>query len=146
VFGTSIFNNIVAYQDTLIHRLTVGSSSQGPSDIPLRVDGYIKIESLADPNADPYVPACVNDFGTIERCRPGEDPEDPDPINGVCGPSHGGSFTNPPTEGLCAITGTTPTVTTSGNTYNWQCTGQYGGTNASCSATKITTTYHWDWS
>lgn len=146
VFGTSFFNNIVAYQDTLIHRLTVGSVSSAPADAPLRVDGYIRIDSLADPSADPYVPACVNDFGRIERCSTTTPPDDPTPINGVCGPSHKGSFSEAPTEGLCLITGSMPGVITEGNLFKWSCTGQLGGSSANCWANKVTTTYHWDWS
>lgn len=146
VFGTSFLNNIVAYQDTLIHRLTVGSVSSAPADAPLRVDGYIRIDSLADPSADPYVPACVNDFGRIERCSTTTPPDDPTPINGVCGPSHGGSFSEAPTEGLCLVTGSVPAVVTQGNLFKWNCTGQLGGTTAACQATKVTTSYHWDWS
>ncbi len=54
-------------------------------------------------------------------------------VNGVCGSANGGTFTAPPTANLCS-TGTASGLTNNG-TLSWSCNGQYGGTNASCSAT-----------
>ncbi len=57
----------------------------------------------------------------------------PAPVNGVCGSSNGGTFATPPTTNLCS-TGTVSGLTNNG-TLSWTCNGQYGGANASCSAT-----------
>ncbi|MGB6744794.1 MAG: Ig-like domain-containing protein [Terracidiphilus sp.] len=54
-------------------------------------------------------------------------------VNGVCGSANGGTFASPPTTNLCS-TGTVSGLTNNG-TLSWSCTGQYSGTNASCSAT-----------
>ena len=56
-----------------------------------------------------------------------------DLLNGVCGSANGGTFTATPATNLCSATGTAPTVTGSGP-WSWNCTGQYGGSNATCSA------------
>ena len=60
----------------------------------------------------------------------------PTPVNGVCGASNGGSFATAPSSGLCNTTATTPTVSGSGP-WTWKCTGSGGGTDASCSASKL---------
>ncbi len=57
-------------------------------------------------------------------------------VNGACGSANGGTFTsvasvNP--ANLCSV-GTVSGQTNNG-TYSWTCDGNYGGTNASCSAT-----------
>ncbi|MBK5274049.1 MAG: hypothetical protein JJE30_03220, partial [Desulfuromonadales bacterium] len=57
----------------------------------------------------------------------------PDPINGICGSSNGGTFTVAPDSNLCA-TGTL-TVVTGNGPWTWSCTGLFGGTTADCSAT-----------
>jgi methionine-rich copper-binding protein CopC len=54
-------------------------------------------------------------------------------VNGVCGTANTGTFSSPPTTNLCS-TGTVSGQTNNG-TYGWTCNGNYGGTNASCSAT-----------
>ncbi len=61
----------------------------------------------------------------------------PAPINGACGPANG-IFTNtPPASGLCSV-GTASPGTLSGPTpWAWTCMGNYGGTNASCSASSV---------
>jgi hypothetical protein len=55
-------------------------------------------------------------------------------VNGACGTSNGGTFAAPPTANLCS-TGTAAGQTNSGGVFNWSCSGQYGGTATSCSAT-----------
>ena len=57
------------------------------------------------------------------------------PVNGVCGASNNGAFVTPPTSGLCNQG--TPSVVTGTTSWNWTCSGQNGGTTASCSAQKI---------
>jgi hypothetical protein len=57
-------------------------------------------------------------------------------VNGACGSANSGTFTsvasiNP--ANLCSV-GTVSGQTNNG-TYSWSCNGNYGGTNASCSAT-----------
>jgi hypothetical protein len=54
-------------------------------------------------------------------------------VNGVCGSANGGSFSAPPSANLCSA-GTASALTNPGS-WTWTCNGQYGGTNASCSAT-----------
>jgi hypothetical protein len=59
-------------------------------------------------------------------------------VNGACGSANGGSFSAAPSANLCSA-GTASAITEplSGGNYSWawSCNGQYGGTNASCSAT-----------
>nr|MDP2190314.1 hypothetical protein [Rhodoferax sp.] len=57
--------------------------------------------------------------------------------NGSCGSSNGAALSSAPTANLCSA-GTAGSVTGSGP-WNWSCSGSNGGTNASCSATKLTT-------
>ena len=59
-------------------------------------------------------------------------PPDPDPIDGVCGSSHGQTLTVAPQANLC-VSGTPSSVSGSGP-WSWSCSGQYGGRSASCSA------------
>ncbi|MDR3554780.1 MAG: SBBP repeat-containing protein [Syntrophobacteraceae bacterium] len=54
-------------------------------------------------------------------------------VNGSCGSSNGGSFISVPAFNLCR-SGAASSVTSGSGTWNWTCAGQYGGTNASCSA------------
>ena len=53
-------------------------------------------------------------------------------VNGTCGSANNGSFAMAPNTNLCSA-GTASLVTNSGS-WTWTCNGQYGGTNASCSA------------
>ena len=53
-------------------------------------------------------------------------------VNGVCGSSNGGTFTEAPSTNLCSV-GNATTVTGSGP-WNWTCTGIGTGTTANCSA------------
>jgi hypothetical protein len=54
-------------------------------------------------------------------------------VNGACGSANTQSFSSAPTTNLCSA-GTASAVTNPGS-WTWSCNGQYGGTNASCSAT-----------
>jgi hypothetical protein len=54
-------------------------------------------------------------------------------VNGACGSANGGSFSSAPTANLCSA-GTASALTNPGS-WTWSCNGEYGGTNASCSAT-----------
>jgi methionine-rich copper-binding protein CopC len=54
-------------------------------------------------------------------------------VNGACGTSNSGSFSTAPSTNLCSA-GTASMVTDPGS-WTWSCNGEYGGTNASCSAT-----------
>jgi hypothetical protein len=56
------------------------------------------------------------------------------PVNGACGTANGGTFSTPPTANLCS-TGTATGQSNAGGVFNWSCSGQYGGTATSCSAT-----------
>jgi hypothetical protein len=55
-------------------------------------------------------------------------------VNGVCGTANGGMFSAPPTTNLCS-TGTATGMTNVAGAMSWSCSGQYGGTAASCAAT-----------
>jgi hypothetical protein len=57
------------------------------------------------------------------------------PVNGACGSANGGTFTSTPTSGLCSR-GSASSVSLSGDTYRWSCSGSCGGSSASCSAKK----------
>jgi hypothetical protein len=54
-------------------------------------------------------------------------------VNGTCGSANGSSFSAPPTANLCSA-GTASAITNPGS-WSWSCNGEYGGTNASCTAT-----------
>jgi hypothetical protein len=57
-------------------------------------------------------------------------------VNGACGTASGGSFSAPPTANLCTATGgIASAITNVAGAWSWTCNGQYGGTNAACSAT-----------
>jgi hypothetical protein len=56
----------------------------------------------------------------------------PSPVNGLCGSASGQSFSSAPAVNLCSA-GTASSVTNPGS-WTWTCNGEYGGTNASCSA------------
>ena len=53
----------------------------------------------------------------------------PPPVDGVCGPSSGGQFDTAPSSGLCNL-GASSAL----GSWNWTCSGIYGGTAAACSA------------
>ncbi|MGA3371748.1 MAG: Ig-like domain-containing protein [Terracidiphilus sp.] len=55
-------------------------------------------------------------------------------VNGACGTANGSTFAAPPTANLCSA-GTASGLTNVAGTFSWSCSGQYGGTAASCSAT-----------
>ncbi|MFA5590747.1 MAG: S8 family serine peptidase [Lysobacteraceae bacterium] len=55
-----------------------------------------------------------------------------DPVDGVCGPAHGGTFTSAPVTDLCSV-GDAGAVSGDGP-WNWTCAGFAGGVDASCSA------------
>jgi len=57
------------------------------------------------------------------------------PVSGVCGSSDSQSFYSQPTTNLCAVTGSSPTVSGVGP-WSWICTGIDTGANASCGAIK----------
>ncbi len=57
------------------------------------------------------------------------------PVNGACGSSHGKTLTSKPTANLCSK-GSASSVSTTSSSYTWTCSGQNGGSNASCSATR----------
>ncbi len=56
------------------------------------------------------------------------------PVNGSCGSSNGGNYYSAPSSSLCN-TGSVSSVSGSGP-WSWSCSGQYGGSTASCSANK----------
>ena len=63
----------------------------------------------------------------------------PTTVHGQCGTSHGGAYVSTPTD-LCN-TGAASGVTTTASTYEWTCSGggEPSGSNASCSANRVTT-------
>jgi len=55
-------------------------------------------------------------------------------VNGVCGSANGASFSAPPPAANLCSAGAASAITNTGS-WTWSCNGQYGGSNASCSAT-----------
>lgn len=59
----------------------------------------------------------------------------PPPVNGSCGSSAYQSFTSTPTNNLCSSgIPNAVNLNTGNNRYTWQCSGTFGGSNASCFA------------
>ncbi|MCA9352996.1 hypothetical protein KC901_02335 [Patescibacteria group bacterium] len=61
------------------------------------------------------------------------------PVDGVCGPAAGHTYSTPPTTGLCNA-GNAGSVQTNPTNYTWTCYGTGGGTNDSCQANRILAT------
>jgi len=57
-------------------------------------------------------------------------------VNGVCGSAETGSSCTAPTTNLCS-SGTASGVSTNPTTFTWSCTGSCGGSNDSCTKTKL---------
>jgi hypothetical protein len=55
-------------------------------------------------------------------------------INGVCGYSHGKTFSSVPTTNLCAQGTPTPSLV---DPWGWTCNGINGGSSVNCSANQI---------
>ncbi len=62
-------------------------------------------------------------------------------IDGACGSSSGGSFSTAPQLNLCG--GGTASAVSGTGPWNWTCTGENGGTTASCSANPSSTVSLW---
>ncbi|NTW90296.1 MAG: hypothetical protein HGB37_05310 [Candidatus Moranbacteria bacterium] len=62
-------------------------------------------------------------------------PTNPTPISASCGPANGTTVAAPPTENLC--TQGIPTAVLGSGPWAWTCNGVNGGSNASCSASKL---------
>ncbi len=60
----------------------------------------------------------------------------PAPVNGRCGSANRGSYSSFPNRNNCSE-GSLSSQRTSSNSYTWTCQGQNGGSNASCSATRL---------
>lgn len=107
----------------------------GGFTIPLqRVNVYGNARATNLTNSSAPAPVCVNPNGMLLLC--GTAPA----INGQCAtPPNGGTYSTPPTTGLCSQ-GEASTVTTNPNTYNWTCNGINGGTTASCQANRVVIT------
>lgn len=56
-------------------------------------------------------------------------------VNGACGSANGQTFQTAPTTNLCN-SGTASSVSSGAASFTWTCSGQGGGSNASCSALK----------
>lgn len=57
------------------------------------------------------------------------------PVNGVCGPATGGTYTDAPDTGLCNP-GSPVNMAGGTTTWDWTCNGSYGGANPACSAVR----------
>ncbi|WP_323696857.1 InlB B-repeat-containing protein [Thiorhodovibrio litoralis] len=57
----------------------------------------------------------------------------PSPINGRCGSAEGEAFAVAPSSNLCSAG--TPSAVSGTGPWSWTCQGQYGGTDANCTAT-----------
>jgi len=95
-----------------------------------------------NPNVnDANLDADNDGFSNIDEYNANTDPQDNQdkpvtPINGICGLSHNANFYTIPSTDLCAA-GTAGQVTGTGP-WNWSCNGIADGTDASCTANKIT--------
>jgi hypothetical protein len=58
------------------------------------------------------------------------------PVNGKCGSANGVATSSAPVKNLCSA-GNKTAVTSGTTTWTWKCIGLYGGSNANCSAPKI---------
>ncbi len=70
----------------------------------------------------------ANDYGVVSTFTTNT----PATVNGACGSANGQSFSAAPAANLCSA-GTASSITNPGS-WTWTCNGEYGGTNASCSA------------
>lgn len=68
------------------------------------------------------------DYTTSDTCTP-------NPVNGTCGTSNGQSMNSSPDNNFCSI-GQVSGLASSPTGWTWQCLGDNGGTNATCSATR----------
>lgn len=73
--------------------------------------------------------------GSTANCSANKQP----PTPGACGASNGGFYCASSQITAPCSTGSASPITLSGNTWNWTCQGQCGGTVASCNATKPAT-------
>lgn len=60
------------------------------------------------------------------------------PVNGVCGPAANGTYTSPPTTGLCSA-GTPPASISGTGPWTWVCSGESGGKDSPPCSAAITT-------
>lgn len=69
--------------------------------------------------------------GSATACSAPKQP----PLNGQCGSAHGMTASSAPSSNLCAVgsAGYLDGAATDGD-FNWQCSGQFGGSNTLCSA------------
>ena len=139
VSGTSLFDTVMVNSDAYFDSLFVGFTTNenlNPANADLNVNGRMRIASLADPLAPPLVPACVNDFGKIERC--------PLTSSGSltmlaqCGPSGGTTVSSEPTLDVLCQVGSPGPVTFAADTYSWTCTEAFSVEN--CSANYLSPT------
>ncbi len=61
-------------------------------------------------------------------------------VNGQCGTANGTSRATAPSGGALCTRGTASAVTTTATSYNWGCAGTASGSNATCSATRLSPT------
>lgn len=57
-------------------------------------------------------------------------------VNGVCGSANGQPYSSAPSSGLCSQ-GSASSVTAGSSSYTWVCNGSNGGSNQSCSASRV---------
>lgn len=81
---------------------------------------------------DPYFGGKIDEVRLYSRALADSDVKALYQVSGTCGSTHEANVTSVPTTGLCQE-GTASAVTGSGP-WAWTCSGDHGGSNASCSA------------
>ena len=135
IYGTSIFDDVIAYRNAGIKTLFAGFTTAQPfssGDPVLQVNGSIQVEELSHSDPSGYMEVCVDDFGTMIICTVSVG------TNGVCGTANGGTYSSPPAgPALCSV-GSASAVNDAGGfsnpRYTWTCAGSGGGSDANCSA------------
>ena len=107
--------------------LSAGQNFSSPPNISLCSAGTA---SSVTTNTSTYDWTCTGTGGTA-NCQANRII----PVNASCGAAAGHNYSNPPTNGLCAV-GNPGSVTTNSSTYDWFCYGTGGGTNLACQANR----------
>ena len=142
--GTALFDNVMSFGQTRLEKLVIGSQLLGANAFDplagyaLDVNGSIAVRKFSnDQNKSHYL--CADDFGKLvisenEDC--GSAPA-PTAVDGQCGVAQGKNYSDvPPQSELCSA-GTASAVTTNTSSYTWTCQGENGGSDASCTAKRV---------
>ncbi len=125
VDGNSVGKDIISPYEVSLNTQTLTSGPTNPHSIT------VKAKDAANNFAISYPPVMIiidnNETNATNATEP--------VINGACGSSQGGSFSNAPLSGLCS-SGEASSVTETTTTYTWTCTGN-NSLAVSCFANRI---------